>query len=165
VAGSLSEFESRLVNLSNRYDHDAGLYAKTARRKDVAGLPGARYQVQQAASYATRYTQENRKHADEIHQVLERAQSIFNQDSSSAHSGLSSSPGNLDDLLGNALMCLGNSPSSYRADVSNYVSYQPSVDYNVSCFPDYRPGTYSLYDSGKYYGEGHGNTRGMGWIK
>ena len=165
MAGRLSEFESRMADLSSRYSHDAGLYTNTARQKEVAGVPGARYQVQQAAAYAKNYTQEYRKQADEIHQVLQRAQSVLNQDFSSPHSGLPASTGNLDDLVGDALKCLGNSPSSCRVDVGSYVSYQPSFDYNISCFPGYLPGTYSLYDSGKYNREGHGNISGMGWIK
>ena len=165
AVGRLSEFESRVADLSNRYSHDAGLYTNTARQKEFAGVPGARYQVQQAASYATNYTQVYRKQADEVHKVLQRAQSVLNQDFSSPHSGLSSSTGSLDDLLGDALGCLGNSPSSCRVDIGNYVSYRPSVDYNINCFPGYLPGAYSLYDSGKYNREGHGNISGMGWIK
>ena len=158
---TLSQCASRLQDLSGRYGRDAGVYGGAAQQAEVYG---AQQKAGEAASYARQSAQEKQRQAQEVRQVIQRAQGALN--TGSGGGGWTGSSGSLDDLLGDALGGLKTSPSSYHVDMGRYGSYEPSLDSSVyGSFSAYRPGAYTLYDSGSGSDGNYGRGYGMGWFK
>ena len=162
IVDKLSQFAPQIVDLSNRYSHDAGIYSKTAQ---YAGVDKARYQVEQAAYHAGEYAQKRSGQVEEIRLMIECAQRALNMDFGVKPISPSFSTSSIDGLLGEPSEGLEGFSSSPRVDVGSYGSYSPSIDSNVyNGFPGYRPGAYSLYTPGNFYAEGRKGAAGMEWI-